>query len=142
MMNSKVFKFNVANTFIQFLLVLVLRNSLKSTIPNHFSFTGTPDGYLHGANLSLILGTIFLINLFGYFIYLLPLRTLLSPTLTKILCQTKSALSIWLYAFSWSIIPFFFIDSNRLLEYLIFLINVLFVISCLVIIVKNLVAGR
>ncbi|ASN60834.1 hypothetical protein CG419_09505 [Latilactobacillus curvatus] len=142
MMNSKVFKFNAAHVTIQFLIVLVLRNSLKSTIPNHFSFNGIPDSYLHGANLPLILGTIVLINLFGYFIYLLPLRTILSPRLNRLLYQTKSALSIWLYAFSWSIIPFFFMDSNRLLEHFIFSINILLVTSCLVIIVKNLVVGQ
>lgn len=138
-MNRKVFKFNAANVTSQFLIVLILRNSLKRTIPNHFSLTGTPDSYLHGANQSLILETVFLINLFGYFIYMLPLKLGFSPTLTNILNQIKIAVSIWLYAFSWIIIPFFFMDSNRLLAYLICLINVFLVISCLIIIVKNLV---
>lgn len=138
-MNRKVFKFNAVNVTSQFLIVLILRNALKRIIPNQFSFTGTPDSYLHGANQPLILETVFLINLFGYFIYMLPLKLCFSPTLTNILNQIKIAVSIWLYAFSWNIIPFFFMDSNKLLEHLLFCMNVLFVISCLIIIVKNLV---
>ena len=137
-MKSNSFKFSMSNVTLQLLIILLMHQSLKTTIPNHFSFFGTPDNYLHGVSLPTIFETLFFINLLSYFIGILPLTRVPSILLTTILKQIKVMLSIWVSTFSWCLMLFFFFDSNRLLETLLFFINASLLISCSVIVVRNL----
>ncbi|MCD2256862.1 hypothetical protein FHQ08_09015 [Lactobacillus sp. CC-MHH1034] len=139
---NRISKFSVANVLLQVLIVSLGRNSLKRTIPVHFSFNGVPDSYIYGAKLTSMLMAILVINFIAYLIYMLPLNYVLPPIFADFLKQIKIIFSIWLYVFSWNLLPFFFHGNQKPFEYLMFIMNVLLLFSWAVVIVKKLILKR